>query len=86
MTAKRCHGFNLLPVSKCYEIPYQSWNLFFDPNENEDVLERLNDSLITHFWNKMSIERRITVGDGSAYDILAKQYCPNVYSVLGKYF
>lgn len=86
MTAKQCHGFNLLPVNKCYAIPYPRWDKFFDPNESEEVFEMLNDSLIAHVWNKMSINQRVTVGDGSAYDLLAKQYCPKVYSVSGQYF
>lgn len=86
MTAQQCQGFNVLPESKCYAIGYPSWNQFFNPQDSEYVLKMLNDCLIAHVWNKFSITRNVTVGDGCAYDVLAKNYCPKVYSVCGEYF
>lgn len=86
MTPKRCHGFNVLPPSKCYAVPFRKWEEFFDTKDSKHVLEKLRESLIVHFWNKFSIQRKVRVGDGSAYDVLAKQFCPRVYSVVGKYF
>lgn len=46
----------------------------------------LEDSVIAHFWNKFSITRKVKVGDGSAYDQLAKKHCPKVYAAVGEFF
>lgn len=86
MTAERCHGFIVLPPSKCYAIPFRKWETFFNAEDTKDVLERVKDSVIVHFWNKFSITKRVRVGDGSAYDVLAKKFCPRVYAAAGEYF
>lgn len=79
MTRDRCHGFSVLPPSKCYEVRYWKWEEFFNVYQAQEVLGRLSDSVIAHFWNKFSIKRVVRKGDGSAYDQLAKKYCPAVY-------
>lgn len=86
MTQGRCHGFQVLPPSKCYAIPFRKWERFFEAEETKAVLEAVKDSVIVHFWNKFSIKRTVTVGDGSAYDVLAKEYCPLVYAAAGTAF
>lgn len=86
MTEERCHGFNVLPQSKCYAVPYKQWADFFNRTLTKDVLEAVRESVIVHFWNKFSIKRMVKVGDDSAYDKLAKEYCPRVYAAAGYSF
>lgn len=86
MVPERCHGFDVLPPSRCYGIPFRQWQRFFDINQTSQVMEALKDAVIVHFWNKFSIKRQVRVGDGSAYDVLAKEYCPRVYAAVGLYF
>lgn len=83
MTKDRCHGFSVLPPSKCYAVPFRKWERFFDRAVTKEVLDVLKDSVIVHFWNKFSIKRTVQVGDGSAYDVLAKEFCPMVYTATG---
>lgn len=86
MTRDRCHGFDVLPPSKCYAVPFRKWEQFFDVQATGKVLEMVKESVIVHFWNKFSIKRRVRVGDGSAYDLLAKEYCPLIYGAVGEEF
>lgn len=86
MTSDRCHGFNVLPPSMCYAIYYRDWEMFFDAEKTPKVLEKLQDSVIAHFWNKLSIKRNVRKGDGSAYDVLAKKFCPAVYARIESVF
>ena len=86
MTPHRCHGFSVLPPDRCYAVPWRNWETFFERDKTKEVLELLQHSLIAHVWNKYSIKRKLRTGDGSSYDILAKNHCPRVYEVLDEYF
>lgn len=81
---KKCHGFRLFPPSYCYAIGYHYWETFFNPDYTQIVLDAVKDSIGIHVWNKFSKSTVLHKGDGSAYDLLARMYCPVVYSKTGK--
>lgn len=86
MTRKRCHGFKVFPIDRCYAIGWMDWKLFFDKNSLEIAMKTLEKSIIAHVWNKFSITRSIKVGAKVAYGVLADKYCPKVYRSCGEYF
>lgn len=86
MTRDSCHGFDVLPSRMCFAVSYWHWRKLFNVKATREVLEMVKESVIVHFWNYLSIRGRVRVGNGSAYDVLAKQYCPLTYAAIGKEF
>lgn len=86
MMADRCRGFRVLPIDKCYAVGWQNWRQFFSKNNSQEVLHKVHDSIIVHVWNKHSSKEIIIKGDDSAYDKLAKQFCPKVYATKDSQF
>lgn len=63
------------------------WEKLFDREHATESLEMVKDSLAVHFWNALSGHRPVMIGDGSAYEMLAREFCPKVFaSVQGDRF
>ncbi|CAO1335167.1 unnamed protein product [Diamesa hyperborea] len=86
MFGDRCLGFQVLPQKYCYAISYPEYQKFFDGGYLKEVLERIEDSIIAHVWNKLSESTKLSVNSSAAYIHLAKQYCPKVIEACGEYF
>ena len=86
MLSERCSGFQVLPTKYCYEIKYHERTKFFEERYLEEVLKRIEDSIIVHVWNKLSYSIKLSVNSTAAYIHLAKKYCPKVIEACGEYF
>lgn len=86
MFGDRCLGFQVLPQKYCYAISYPEYLKFFDGGYLKEVLEKIEDSIIAHVWNKLSESTKLSVNSSAAYIHLAKQYCPKVIEACGEYF
>ena len=86
MLSERCSGFQVLPAKYCYAIPYPEYAKFFEERYLEEVLRRIEDSIIIHVWNKLSYSIKLSVNSSAAYIHFAKQYCPKVIEACGEYF
>lgn len=88
-----CGNHNLEHVSRdqCQELaifaptrfyPGKDVILYFDPNATQKILNvhTTNRAVGLHFYNSSSQKRNFTMGNGDAYDLLAKQNCPLIYA------
>lgn len=86
MTQERCRGFTVFPPHAFYPIPWRKWRLYFNTTHSEATLRHVASSLAIHVWNKFSTAANVTVGSRMPYGVIASQYCPRVYSHVGKVF
>lgn len=86
MVGARCLGFQVLPQKYCYAISYPEYAKFFQEGYLNEVMDRIEDSIIAHVWNKLSEGTKLSVNSTAAYIHLAKQYCPKVIEACGEYF
>lgn len=83
---KTCKGFNILNTNQCYEVQYSQWRQFMNQKYNKEIMSRVNDSLVVHFWNHESKKIILDSDSDAPYIKLAHQFCPNVIESSGKYF
>uniref|UniRef100_A0A0K2UMW7 GA14400PAlike [Tribolium castaneum] n=1 Tax=Lepeophtheirus salmonis TaxID=72036 RepID=A0A0K2UMW7_LEPSM len=76
----KCHNFKLLPPNAFFPVYYPSWQLYFDSGSREEIKKRLKDSLIAHYWGKLSSKTKIK--SGMPIHDLALEKCP----LTAKYF
>ncbi|XP_040580796.1 lactosylceramide 4-alpha-galactosyltransferase [Lepeophtheirus salmonis] len=76
----KCHNIQLFPPNAFFSVFYPSWQLFFNNDSREDVKNRLKDSLIAHYWGKLSSKTKIK--PGMPIHDLALEKCP----LTAKYF
>lgn len=86
MTREQCHGFNVLPYTEFYAIPYWKWKQFFSRKYTNKVLELTKNAIGVHFWNGLNSDVTIRIGSKCAYALLAKEFCPKVFGSCEKYF
>lgn len=86
MSAEKCNGFRVLPISSCYKINYNNYTMLFNEKLSQVVLESLQSSIITHIWNKLSESTKLLVDSTAAYVHLAKKHCPKVFATCREYF
>jgi Alpha 1,4-glycosyltransferase conserved region len=79
MIAKtNCENFRVLPIDMCYSIRWPEHIKFFKKEFLNETMERLNDSIIAHVWNKHSAKTPLNLDANVAYIHLAKKFCPKV--------
>jgi len=78
ISSNQCKNFRVLPVETCYSIRWPEHIKFFKEEFLNETMERLNDSLIAHVWNKHSAATLLSLDANVAYIQLAKKYCPKV--------
>ena len=86
MVGGSCRGFQVLAQNCCFAIEYPEHKKFFEEEYLIEVMDKINDSLIVHIWNKLSESTKLSVNTSVAYIRLAKQYCPKVIEACGEYF
>lgn len=87
MLKSDCRGFNVLPQDSFYSISYQSWNLFFSKDSFDYVMKETACSYGIHFWNKLSINRKIkTNATQIPLTHFARTFCPKVFQECRYYF
>ncbi|XP_064485595.1 lactosylceramide 4-alpha-galactosyltransferase-like [Ornithodoros turicata] len=83
---ERCGEVDALPTNAFYAVQYPFWNDLFIPQRTAEVLRRTNDSFLIHFWNMLSRNTPVFVGQGSTYDVSARKHCPSVYQAVKRIF
>lgn len=83
MTHENCDGFAALPPETCFAIDWHEHKKFFESKYAGEVLERIKDSFIVHFWSNLSKDDKFVNMIDSAYFQLAQQYCPRVLKANG---
>lgn len=87
MHPEKCWNFAVFPRNTFYAVNSKSWQMFFDPNATEMVLQMINSSVIVHVWNKHSATKIIRKGSQpTAYEVIASKNCPKVYQASGGEF
>lgn len=79
-TRKRCLGIKLQPKELFYPIQYTEIYQYFDPDELNEVLKITENSTTIHIWNDQSKSAWGRVGIKNAYQVIAQQHCPQIYS------
>lgn len=83
---KSCQGFYSLDRPFCYEISFPEWTKLMDEKFTEEVLQRVENSIVVHFWNYVSKNTRLKTDSNAPYIELARQFCPKVINSCGEYF
>ncbi|XP_075231072.1 lactosylceramide 4-alpha-galactosyltransferase-like [Lycorma delicatula] len=86
MKPERCKGFHVYPPSWFYPIPWSEWRLYFNTNNTETVMDKLDRSYVIHVWNKFSRNTNVNVGSNQPYGLIAAKYCPKIYANTGLIF
>lgn len=84
MNKQRCKGFTVFGPEAFCPINWMDWQLYFDANKSEEVMDKLKDSIGIHVWNLYSKHKNVIVGSKQPYSLVAQEYCPTIYS-LAKY-
>lgn len=85
MSPTACKGFNVLPREKCFNLKYAEWRLLFDERKTQEVLERLKDSIIVHYWTSLSKSSIFPANTKNAFTELAGKLCPRVMQNVGEF-
>lgn len=87
MTRERCKHFEVLPQQAFYAVHSSKWKQLFDPGHAVEVARITKDSTSVHFWNTLSSDHRVPIGAGSAaIELIAQEFCPNVYLTYEEHF
>lgn len=87
LTVEACHGFYVLPRTKCFDLTYNEWYDLFDVKKTNQTLERLkkNDAVVTHYFTSVSRNHKFPSTDVNAFTTLGKQNCPRVMENVGEF-
>ncbi len=77
---KQCQGFNLLPINAFFPIEWKDWSWYFNSTLTEQALVASMNSTVIHVWNDCSKDIRLEFGSNTAYELVAAENCPIVYS------
>lgn len=83
---KECKGFHIMDSYLCYEIFYQDWWKFAEEEFANEVMGRVQNSLVVHFWSSCWDNRTLDVNSEAAYIQLAREFCPKVLASCGDSF
>ena len=86
MTKYKCHGFTVHPSEAFYAVPWEEYWKFFDENYANETMSKIENSLVSHVWNKFSQHNVSSINSNGAYVQLAKEFCPKVIEFGGNYF
>lgn len=83
---KDCKGIHVLAENFCYPIAGVEWAKYFDETISKSIMRQVNQSIVVHFWNKLSHSTQLSVNSSAAYTQLARHYCPRVMNSCGDFF
>lgn len=86
MTPEKCWGFKALPIDEFYAIPYDKWEMIFQPEFRDEAMEMVDNSAGVHVWNTFSSATVVQKSlPETAYGALAAQNCPKVFEAAGEF-
>ncbi|XP_063227602.1 uncharacterized protein LOC134533838 isoform X2 [Bacillus rossius redtenbacheri] len=88
MTRERCWGFTVHPPALFYPFRYESWWLMFDEYSSDAFMAFVlkNSTYAVHAWNKLSHARNVRADSRQPFALLARRFCPTVFSAAGPFF
>lgn len=86
MTKSNCHGFTVHPPDTFYAVPWEEYWKFFSEQYTYETMSKIEDSLVSHVWNKFSQYNISYINSDVAYVQLAKEFCPKVLQSAGDFF
>lgn len=86
MNKQNCQGFTVYGPEAFCPIPWKEWQLYFNSNLSDKIMNQIKDSIGIHVWNLHSKNTAITVGSKQPYGLVAQKYCPNIYSLAKNIF
>jgi lactosylceramide 4-alpha-galactosyltransferase len=81
-----CDGFRVLDDEVCYPITGLQWQYMFDDSYGETVVNLTRNSVVVHFWNKLSHIQKLKCNSTSAYLRIAREFCPKTMEFCTDYF
>ena len=80
---RSCKGFTMFPIDKCYAVHWTTHRQFFEPSHGIKVMDQIKDSYFVHIWNHLNAKIKLSKTNDldAAYIILAKKFCPEVFSI-----
>lgn len=82
----QCHGLQIYPPEKFYPLFGSEFHKFYEPKDTKYVLNITENSMGFHFGNNISKDENVKIGNGAAYDLIAKKHCPRIYAEHKSYF
>lgn len=87
MTRERCIHFEVAPRHVFYAVNSSNWKRLFDPKHATEVARITKDSISIHFWNTLSSNHRVLMAPiSSTIELMAREFCPNVYLTYDGHF
>lgn len=86
MSAPRCRGFKVYPPIAFYPIHYKKWKKYFETKDATATMNAVEKAMAIHVWNKLSRSQKVQVDSDVPYAIIARKYCPKVFSNCGNVF
>lgn len=85
-TRKQCRGVKIQPAKWLYPLYGDESFKFFNPDITDEVANMVKEMRGFHYYNSESRKIiNITMGNGAAYDLIAKKYCPQIYAKHDKF-
>jgi len=86
MNKQKCKGFMVFGTEAFCPIGWTDWQLYFNSNTSDEVMVKLKDSIGVHVWSALSKHAVINIGSKQPYGLVAKKYCPNIFSMANTVF
>lgn len=79
---KVCPLLKIYPKESFYPVYGTVWEKLMDKEHAAESMALMQDSYGVHMWNALSSGGSVKIGDGSAYEQLARQFCPKVFATI----
>ncbi|KAJ8678119.1 hypothetical protein QAD02_013906 [Eretmocerus hayati] len=86
MNPRRCMGFQVFPPSTFYPISYRQWWRYFSETDANETMQFINQARAIHVWNRFSASQPVLVDSKVPYAVVARQYCPRIFTSCGLSF
>lgn len=81
ITQERCNGYEVLKYTTFHPIHYTQWKRFFSTEHVNETMELISKARGIHTWNKLSANEIIQSRSRVPHNIIAENYCPQIYNV-----
>lgn len=75
---RECTLIKIFPKEVFYAVYGTEWERLFDKEHAVDSMRRFNESMAVHMWNALTAGVPVRLGENSAYERLAREFCPEV--------
>uniref|UniRef100_A0A170ZRL6 Lactosylceramide 4-alpha-galactosyltransferase n=1 Tax=Triatoma infestans TaxID=30076 RepID=A0A170ZRL6_TRIIF len=68
-------GISVTNSSVFFPVYYPNWMSLFEPTQKESIKDMLKNTVAVHFWNYLSKNEIVKLGENSPYELIAREYC-----------